>query len=77
MATHSGILAWRTAWAGESGGLQSTQSQRAGHDWATNTHTDIIVFNPPKNSPVYPNQHFANVELLLRKGLGPTKKIHN
>ena len=28
MATHSGILAWRIPWTEESGGLQSTGSQR-------------------------------------------------
>ena len=39
MATHSSILAWRIPWTEESGGLQSTGLQRAGHDWATNTHT--------------------------------------
>ena len=32
MATHSSILAWRTPWTEESGGLQSTGSQRVGHD---------------------------------------------
>ena len=35
MATHSSILAWRIPWMGESCGLQSTGSQRVGHDWAT------------------------------------------
>ena len=33
--THSGILAWRIPWTEEPGGLQSTGSQRVGHDWAT------------------------------------------
>ena len=33
-ATHSDILAWRTAWTEEPGGLQSVGSQRVGHDWA-------------------------------------------
>ena len=37
MATHSRILAWRILWTEEPGGLQSTGSQRVGHDWATNT----------------------------------------
>ena len=37
MATHSSILAWRTSWTEEPGGLQSTGSQRVGHDAATNT----------------------------------------
>ena len=32
MATHSNILAWRIPWTEEPGGLQSTGSQRAGHD---------------------------------------------
>ena len=32
MATHSSILAWRIPWTGETGGLQSTGSQRVGHD---------------------------------------------
>ena len=32
MATHSGILAWRILWTEEPGGLQSTGSQRVGHD---------------------------------------------
>ena len=32
MATHSSILAWRILWTEEPGGLQSTGSQRVGHD---------------------------------------------
>ena len=32
MATHSSILAWRIPWTGEPGGLQSTGSQRVGHN---------------------------------------------
>ena len=32
MATHSGVLAWRIPWTEEPGGLQSTGSQRVGHD---------------------------------------------
>ena len=38
MATHSSILAWKTPWTEEPGGLLSMGSQRVGHDWATN-HT--------------------------------------
>ena len=37
MATHSSILAWRTPWTEEPGGLQAMGSQRAGHDRATFT----------------------------------------
>ena len=32
MATHSSILAWRIPWMEEPGKLQSTGSQRVGHD---------------------------------------------
>ena len=45
MASHSSILAWRTAWTEEPGGLQSTES-RVGEDLAiehTHTHTRFIM----------------------------------
>ena len=32
MATHSSIFTWRIPWTGDPGGLQSTESQTAGHD---------------------------------------------
>ena len=32
MAAHSSILAWIIPWTVEPGGLQSTGSQRVGHD---------------------------------------------
>ena len=32
MATHSNIVAWRIPWTEEPGGLQSTGSQKVGHD---------------------------------------------
>ena len=32
MATHSSVLAWRISWTEKPGGLQSTGSQRVGHD---------------------------------------------
>ena len=34
MATHSSILSWRIPWTEEPGRLQSTGSQRVGHDWS-------------------------------------------
>ena len=34
MATHSSILAWRIPRTEEPGGLQSTGSQRVGHNWS-------------------------------------------
>ena len=35
MATHSSTLAWRIPWIEEPGGLQSMESWRVGHSWAT------------------------------------------
>ena len=32
MVTHCSVLAWRTPWTEEPGGLQSTLSQRVRHD---------------------------------------------
>ena len=41
MATHSCTLAWKIPWMQEPRRLQSTGSQRIGHDWATtHTHTN-------------------------------------
>ena len=39
MATHSGTLAWKIPWMEEPGRLQSTGSQRVGHDWTTSLHS--------------------------------------
>ena len=35
MAPHSSTLAWKIAWTGEPGRMQSMGSLRVGHDWAT------------------------------------------
>ena len=39
VAASFSILAWKTLWTEQPGGLQSMGSQRCGHDWATNTFT--------------------------------------
>ena len=44
MATHSSILAWKIPWTEETSGLQSTGSQRVGHNWAC-THAYTIWIN--------------------------------
>ena len=47
MATHSSILAWKTQWTEEPGGLQSTVSQRVRYDFLTNsTNTQSVVLDP-------------------------------
>ena len=50
MAAHSSILAWRIPWSEEPGRLQSTGSQRVGHNWATSLSlscqvTSVISFS--------------------------------
>ena len=35
MAPHSSTLAWKIPWTEEPGGLQSVESRRVRHDWAT------------------------------------------
>ena len=66
MATHSSILAWRIPWMEEPGGLQSMQSQRVRHNWATFTSharhparlfTYIVTFNLQYSYP-----HFIDVQ---------------
>ena len=42
MANHASILVWRIPWVEEPGGLQSTGSQRVGHNWVTeHTRTSL------------------------------------
>ena len=48
MATHSSILAWKIPWTEESGGLQSTGSQRVGHDWVTTLSHFSIQYSLPQ-----------------------------
>ena len=43
MAPHSSILAWKTAWAGKPGGLESMWSQRVEHDSMTeHAHAKLL-----------------------------------
>ena len=46
--SHSSILAWRIPWMEKPGRLQSTESQRVGHDWATSLYF-TSVFLPGKS----------------------------
>ena len=43
LTTHSSILAWRIPWTEEPGGLQSTGSQSAGHNWSNWAHTHRVT----------------------------------
>ena len=45
MATHSSTLAFKIPWTEESGSLQSTGSQRVGHDWVTKVSLSVCFVN--------------------------------
>jgi len=45
IATHSSILACRISWTEEPGGLQSVESQRVGHNRATNYNFTSLEVN--------------------------------
>ena len=53
MANLSSILAWRTPWTEEPGGLQSMVLQRVRHDWATDTFTFTSLVSYPKRENVF------------------------
>jgi len=48
VVTDSSILAWRIPWTEEPGRLQSTGSQRVGHDWSDLAHSYRHTFLLPK-----------------------------
>ena len=45
IATQSSILAWKTLWTEEPGGLLSMESQRVGHNQAINSFTFMLNVN--------------------------------
>ena len=49
MATHSSILAWEIPWTEEPGGLQSTGSQKVGHDLVTTFLFDYLFVCCPED----------------------------
>ena len=65
MATHSSILAWRIPWTEEAGGLQSMETQTAGHNRATNTFTFINVTFKYNISSNNTNVTFLCISFLL------------
>ena len=47
MATRSSILAWKTPWTEDPGGLQFMGSQRVGYDGAANTTIGFYLVSSP------------------------------
>ena len=61
MATHSNILAWRSPWTEETGGLQSMGSQRVVNDWS---HWVLTHAGLPQNATQtseFSNTYLASV----------------
>ena len=58
IATHSSILSWRILWTEEPGGLQSTGSERVGHNWRIHTSFKTLILalgSPSLLSTVQPH----------------------
>ena len=66
MATHSSIHAWRIPWTEEPSRLQSTGSQRVGHDWATSLSLPSSSLPSPPSLPSHPCPACHHVYLLLQ-----------
>ena len=54
MATHHSILAWRIPWIEEPGGLQSTRSQRVGHDQVIKQQQHLLAYYQLPSNVGYP-----------------------
>ena len=72
-ATHSSILVWRIPWTEEPGGLQSTGSQRVGHDWATSTH--LFTSRCAGETREEPGRHQAASPLQTAYGELPSEDV--
>ena len=69
MATHSSILAWKTPWTEEPGGLQPMGgSQKVGHGWA-NTYAHILAIykEETQKKEITPVRHHLKYDLQLKK----------
>ena len=71
MAAHSSILAWRIPWTEGSGGLESIESQRVGHEWSN------LVFTYFKMK-ILPSDHSFSFSLDAKSYLWfKKKKVRN
>ena len=81
MVTHSSILAWRIPWTEKPGRLQSTGSQRVGHDWATSfsfSHSSKVMFKILQaRLQQYVNCEIPDVQAGFRKSRGTRGQTGN
>ena len=52
MVPHSSTLAWKIPWTEEPGGLQSMESLRVGHNWATSLHFSLSCIGEGNGNPL-------------------------
>ena len=64
MATRSSLLAWRTPWKEEPGGLQSMGWQRVRHDWATEFQLPVL---PPLSIEFSRQEYWSRFHLILQE----------
>ena len=76
MATHSSILAWRIPWTEKPGGLQSTGSQRVGHDWATSLSLGYVGLSCSMWDLSLQSMDFSLVVAHGLKSTGPVAVAH-
>ena len=69
MATRSSTLVWEIPWTEEPGGLQSTESQRVGHDLGTEQEN---IMSGPRPSWLGPPKSIKSPEPRIRCGLRPS-----
>ena len=73
MATHSSTLAWKIPWMEEPGGLQSMESQRVRHDWATSlSHFSLSCTGEGNGNPL---QLFLPEESQGRRSLVGSQRV--
>ena len=76
MATHSSVLAWRSPWTEEPGGLQSVGSQRVGHDLACTHSVQVVESDIEKNIYKVEKEDWECLETDLQCYAGWPKKHH-
>ena len=65
-STHFSILVWRIPWTGEPGALQSTGSQKVGHDWRDWARTHIHSHMSPFQNR---NTHISTTKTVTKSSL--------
>ena len=76
MATHSSILAWGIPWTEEPGGLESTGSQRVGHEGATSLSLHIHTIPTVYMHTCYMHTHIYTHSLYTHTSIYTYVYIH-